>query len=142
MIRILIIEDNQANMELMRYLLVSRGGCSVSTAEDGLQGLQRIHDQSPDLVLCDIQMPVIDGIELIGRVRKDPRILDTLIIAVTAFATDYDRKRILDAGFDGYMTKPITPETFTGEVLAYLRADSTDNRYRGGGSHGKHTNRR
>jgi two-component system cell cycle response regulator len=118
--KILIIEDNPANLELMRYLLQAHG-YSILTARDGRSGMEAISREHPDLVLCDVGLPVVDGYELARRVKGD-RVLSRIpLVAVTAFAMDQDRSRISSAGFDGCITKPITPETFAGEILGLAR---------------------
>jgi two-component system, cell cycle response regulator len=117
--RILIIEDNPANLDLMSYLLRAYGH-SVLSAVDGESGIATARAARPDLILCDIQLPGIGGIEVVRRVRMDPALDGTRVIAVTALAMVGDRESILGAGFDGYLAKPITPETFVREVEAFL----------------------
>lgn len=121
--RILIIEDNPANLELMRYLLAARG-CEVLAAGDGMQGMDMIHEEIPDLVICDIRLPGIDGLELARRLRAGNRRTNIPLIAVTAFAMDEDRMRIMAAGFDACITKPIDPEAFTDEILDFIVSKS------------------
>lgn len=117
--RILIIEDNAANMELMRYLLKARGH-QVIQALNGEEGLRRAESNQPDLILCDIQLAGIDGIEVLRRLRRTPGSTGIRVLAVTAYALKGDRERFLDAGFDGYFSKPIEPESFAADVERYL----------------------
>lgn len=118
--RILIVDDNEANLELLGYLLAA-GGHTVMTAENGAQALVLINDgPAPDLVISDLRMPVMDGFELLQRIRQDARLEALPVIAVTAFSMAADRTRVMLAGFDGYLSKPIVPETFIGEVEAFV----------------------
>lgn len=118
--RILIVDDNEANLELLGYLLAA-GGHTVMTAENGAQALALIDDgPAPDLVISDLRMPVMDGFELLQRIRQDARLEALPVIAVTAFSMAADRTRVMLAGFDGYLSKPIVPETFIGEVEAFV----------------------
>lgn len=118
--RILIVDDNEANLELLGYLLAA-GGHTVMTAENGAQALILINDgPAPDLVISDLRMPVMDGFELLQRIRQDARLEALPVIAVTAFSMAADRTRVMLAGFDGYLSKPIVPETFIGEVEAFV----------------------
>jgi two-component system cell cycle response regulator len=119
--RILVIEDNEANLDLMSYLLRAFGH-SVSVARDGPAGLAAVRAEPPDLVLCDIHLPGIGGIEVASRLRSDAALHRIPLVAVTAFAMASDRERIMAAGFDGCLIKPITPETFVAQVEAHLPA--------------------
>jgi CheY-like chemotaxis protein len=118
--RILVIEDNPANLELMRYLLQSFGH-TVLTADDGESGVAMVRKERPDLVLCDIQLPKLDGASVARVLKNDPALCSIPLIAVTAFAMVGDREKMLQAGFDGYLPKPITPETFLRDIEAFLR---------------------
>src|SRR5437660_385875 len=95
--RILVIEDNPANLELMRYLLAA-SGYEPQSAPNGERGLEAARRQVPDLIVCDIQMPGIDGYEVIRRVRSDPGLRPVRVVAVTALAMVGDRDKILAAG--------------------------------------------
>lgn len=117
--RILIVEDNADNRELMRYLLDTHK-MTVICAETGPEGLRMAQTEKPDLILCDIQLPGMDGLELAGTLRADPTLRAIPLVAVTALAMVGDRDRILRAGFDGYIDKPIAPELFVGQVADYL----------------------
>ncbi|HZE59390.1 MAG TPA: response regulator [Burkholderiales bacterium] len=119
--RILIIEDNEANLELMSYLLRAFGH-SIVGARDGAQGLEMARSGQADLVLCDIQLPVIGGREIASRLRSDATFERLPLVAVTALAMVGDRETMLAAGFDGYIAKPIAPEAFVQQVEAFLPA--------------------
>jgi two-component system cell cycle response regulator DivK len=119
MARILIIEDNSANMELMVYLL-NAFGHTVLEAVNGEAGLATAREAKPDLVLCDLHIPGMDGYEIARRLKVDPRLKVIPLIAVTAYAMVGDRDKVLSAGFDGYIPKPINPEMFVGEVEEFL----------------------
>jgi CheY-like chemotaxis protein len=116
---ILVIEDDEFSRELVRYLL-DRQGYVVLEAADGRAGLELALNAHPDLVLCDLQMPVLNGYEVVQRLRSHPLWRPVPVIAVTAFSMPGDRAIALAAGFDNYLTKPITPETFTEQIAAFL----------------------
>jgi two-component system cell cycle response regulator len=117
--RILIIEDNPTNLDLITYLLTSFGYHPLH-ARDGEDGLIVTRRERPDLVICDIQLPGIDGFEVVRQLKSDPVLREIPLLAVTAMAMVGDRDKILAAGFDGYLTKPINPETFVNEIEAFL----------------------
>ena len=120
MARILIIEDNQDNLALMTYLLKAFGH-EAQSARDGIAGLGLARCGTVDLIVCDVHLPKIDGYEIARRLRLEPA-FRTPLIAVTALAMVGDRDKVLAAGFDGYISKPIEPTTFVGEIEAYLPA--------------------
>jgi two-component system cell cycle response regulator DivK len=109
--RVLVIEDNATNLDLMVYLLQATGH-AVTSAVKGEDGVRLIREQEFDLVLCDIQLPDIDGFEVLRQVRRSAGAAAVPLVAVTAYAMVGDRERILAGGFDGYISKPIDPETF------------------------------
>src|SRR5437016_5942914 len=117
--RILVIEDNPANLELMLYLLKAFGYDPLS-AMDGAAGLRLAMEHKPFLVICDIQLPGLDGYEIVRTLKKSPEHNAIPVVAVTAFAMVGDRERLLASGFDGYISKPIDPETFVLEVEGFL----------------------
>ena len=117
--RILVIEDNATNLELMVYLLRAFGYAPV-TAAGGEAGLEAIHRERFDLVICDVQMPGLDGYEVARRLKAHPSFRIIPLVAVTAMAMVGDRDRALAAGYDGYIAKPINPETFIKQVEAFL----------------------
>jgi len=119
MTRILIVEDNLTNLELMSYLLTAFGYTTVS-ASDGASGLGLARRECPDLIVCDIQLPEMDGYEVVRHLKDEEATSNIPLVAVTAFAMVGDRDRALAAGFDGYITKPIDPQTFVGQVEAFL----------------------
>lgn len=103
---VLYIEDNFHNRRIVNKVLTSRG-YKILEAEDGERGLEMIREIRPYLVLLDITLPGIDGIEVVSRVRADAELKQTLVIAVTASAMRGDRERFLEAGCDDYLSKPI-----------------------------------
>jgi len=117
--RILVIEDMEENLEVITCLL-SAFGHTVLTARDGEEGLEAAARERPDLILCDLRMPKVDGFEVAEQLKRDPELRRIPLVAVTALAMVGDRARVLMAGFDGYITKPIVPEEFPGEVQSYL----------------------
>jgi CheY-like chemotaxis protein len=119
--RILIIEDNPTNMELMVYLLQAFGYIPL-TAASGAEGLNAAQDL-PDLIICDIELPDMTGYDIAGKLKQDERLNAIPLVAVTAFAMVGDRDRVLAAGFNGYIAKPIEPEVFVTQVEAFLPAD-------------------
>ena len=104
--RILLAEDNQANIDVMLDYLDARG-FAVTVARDGFEAIRAITAAQPDLVLMDIQMPGMDGIEATRRIRAEPSLRGLPIIALTALAMPGDRERCLQAGADEYLTKPV-----------------------------------
>ena len=123
--RILVIEDNPTNLELMTYLLKAFGH-DVVAATEGERGLELAVTGRPDLILCDLALPGIDGFEVARRLKADESLSGVPLVAVTASAMVGDRDKVLAAGFDGYVSKPIAPETFVLEVEAYLPPGHAD----------------
>ena len=119
MARFLIIEDNPANLELVRYLL-EHAGHQVDGAVNGLVGVEAAAAMTPDLVICDLQLPLLDGYGVLRALRELPAYARLPIVAVTAFSMPDDRKNVMRAGFDGYLSKPIEPETFVAYIEAFL----------------------
>ncbi len=117
---ILVVEDNAANLELITYLLRTLG-YQVSSETDGAAGLASALSGDYDLVLTDILMPNVDGYEFARRFKSDARVSHTPLVAVTALAMTGDKEKILAAGFDGYISKPIEPRSFAGSIEAFLR---------------------
>jgi two-component system cell cycle response regulator len=122
--RVLVVDDDPVNADLLGYLLRAFGHDAALTLS-GEEALRDADAHVPDLVLCDIQMPDMDGYEVLRRLRTDHRFDDTQIVGVTALAMVGDREKVLAAGFDGYLSKPITPETFVGEIEKYLPNGTT-----------------
>jgi CheY-like chemotaxis protein len=119
MARILVIEDNPANLDLMVYLLDAFGHTPLA-ATDGEVGIALIQNEKPHLIICDIQLPKLSGYEVVQWLKQEPALRDIPILAVTAYAMVGDRDKVLAAGFDGYLTKPIQPETFVPQVESFL----------------------
>jgi two-component system, cell cycle response regulator DivK len=117
--RILYIEDNQQNLYLVTFIL-ERSGYEVHAARDGQRGIEAAAALKPDLILLDIQLPAMDGYAVARELRRNPDLAATPIVAVTSYAMAGDREKALAAGCTGYIEKPITPETFLGQVEAHL----------------------
>jgi two-component system cell cycle response regulator len=120
--RILVIEDNPANLELMRFLLTAHG-YAVLAARDGEEGSDIARRELPDLILCDLQLPGIDGYQVAQQVKGNPALQHIPMVAVTAYAMVGDRDKVLSAGFDGYFAKPIAPETFVQQVENFMKPE-------------------
>jgi two-component system cell cycle response regulator DivK len=108
---ILVVEDNDKNRKLVRDVLTAKG-YRLLEAETGEEGLRLAHEQRPELVLMDIQLPGIDGIETLRRLRADAATATIPVVAVTASAMTHDRQKILAAGFDAYQSKPLSIRPF------------------------------
>lgn len=119
-VKILHIEDNADNRRLVRRLLVAEG-YQLLEAEDGLEGIDKAVREGPDLILLDIGLPRFDGYEAAAALRAFPSLAATLIVALTAYTNPGDRERILTAGCNGYIAKPIDVDRFTGVVAEFLR---------------------
>jgi two-component system cell cycle response regulator DivK len=115
---VLIVEDNAKNMKLARDLLEYRGFRTLG-AETAGEGLVLAEEQAPCLVLLDVQLPDMDGVEALRRLRAQPETAGLRVVALTAFAMREDRARLMEAGFDGYISKPIDVRTFPSEVGAH-----------------------
>lgn len=118
--RILVVEDNADNLKLMTYLLRAFGH-EVMTAGDGVEALDIARREALDLIVCDIQLPRLDGYGVAGQVKAHPALKGIPLVAVTALAMVGDRDKVLAAGFDGYIPKPIVPRTFIQQVEAFLK---------------------
>src|SRR5215470_15610561 len=116
---ILIIEDNEKNRKLCRDVLQVKGYRTIET-ETAEDGLKLAEEQSPALILMDIQLPGMDGITALKHLRADPRTRNIRVIAITASAMTHNRQTMLAEGFDGYQTKPISLKDFLGEVERVL----------------------
>ena len=121
MARLLVIEDNDANLELMRYLLQAYGH-EVVAARDGMEGLALAEREPVDVIICDIHLPKMDGYEVARQLQADPRLSAIPRVAVTALAMVGDRDKVLAAGFDGYLAKPLDPQEFVPRVLSFLKS--------------------
>jgi CheY-like chemotaxis protein len=122
--RILIVEDNVNNRNLFRDILAFHG-YEVSVAADGQEGVAIAREQKPDLVLMDIQMPGMDGMTAGGILKGDPATSGLRIVALTSFAMRGDKEKILAAGFDGYLSKPISTRELPVLVKQWLEEEKT-----------------
>jgi two-component system, cell cycle response regulator DivK len=116
---ILVVEDNERNLKLLRDVL-EYAGYAVRVARTGEDGITSAVSEPPDLVLMDLQLPGIDGLEALRRLRESPRTADIPVVAVTAQAMKHDRERALEAGFNGYIEKPISVRAFPDQVRGFL----------------------
>ena len=117
--RILVVEDNDNNLYLIRFIL-EKNGFEVIEARDGLSGVELAVKEKPDLILMDIQLPDINGLEATKKIRASEADGDVPIIALTSYAMTGDRERALAAGCTSYIEKPINPETIMSEIKKYL----------------------
>lgn len=117
--RVLYIDDDFANRLLVKRVLVAEG-FEVDEADNAADGIQLAIDHQPNLILMDIAMPDMNGLEATNYIRSIPNIAQTRIVAVTANAMQGDREMILEAGCDGYISKPINIDTFVDEISQFL----------------------
>ena len=122
---ILLVDDEPDIIEIIRYNLSSEG-YKIVTAENGKQALKVAKSEKPQLIILDVMMPEMDGIETCAELRKEPDLKETVITFLTARGEDYSQMAGFDAGADDYITKPIKPKVLTSKVKALLR------RFRGG----------
>ena len=115
----LIVEDNPKNLKLIRDLLQIRGYTTLE-ATDGKQGVDMARAKMPDLILMDIQMPVMDGFEATSILKADPVTKSITIVALTAFAMQGDREKCMESGFNDYITKPLDTRAFMTKIKEYL----------------------
>ena len=113
--RILVVEDNELNMKLFRDVLVA-GGYRTLEATTGGEAVELATEHAPDLVLMDIQLPDVGGVQALGRLRANERTAAIPVLALTAQAMDGDRERFLAAGFNGYLSKPVNVRELIGTV--------------------------
>ena len=116
---ILVIEDNEDNMALITQLLES-AGYTVAIAVTGIEGYEKTLELRPDIVLLDIQLPDIEGTEVLRKIRSNKKIEDIAIVAVTSYAMAGDRKKLLAAGCNGYIEKPIDPFRILSDLNSIL----------------------
>jgi two-component system cell cycle response regulator DivK len=119
---VVLIEDNEQNRYLTTFLL-EHHGCTVVSATDGLRGIAAATEAVPDLILLDIQLPRMDGHSVARHLRTIAALDSVPIVAVTSYAMAGDREKAIAAGCNGYIEKPINPDTFVAEVAAFLPAD-------------------
>jgi two-component system cell cycle response regulator DivK len=113
--RILVVEDNDKNMKLFRDVLVAKGYRTLE-ATTGSEAVDMASEHTPDLVLMDIQLPDLDGVQVLHRLRANARTAAIPVLALTAQAMHGDRERFLAAGFDGYLSKPVDVRELIGTV--------------------------
>jgi CheY-like chemotaxis protein len=126
MTNVLVAEDNPVNRELLRELLEARG-YHVTEAPDGQEALRMIEQAHPDILLLDIGMPILDGFAVVRKIRENPSLATLIVLAVTAYAMQGDRENILNAGFDGYLSKPINARDLANELERLLRQREDQN---------------
>lgn len=115
---ILIAEDNPVNRELLREMLEAVH-YHVVEASNGEEALAKIEEAEPDVILLDINMPILDGFAVIRRIREHPKFAKLPVLAVTAYAMKEDREKVLEAGFDGYLAKPLDATLLLGEIKRF-----------------------
>jgi two-component system, cell cycle response regulator DivK len=120
MTAILLVEDNEKNMKLLRDVLTAKG-YRVLEATSGEEAVELALADEPQFVLMDVQLPGIDGVEALRRIRTNPRTTGVPVLALTAQAMAGDRERFLTAGFDGYLSKPVDIVELLATVAAYMR---------------------
>ena len=117
--KVMIVEDNELNMKLFHDLLHSQGYETVET-NNGLEALDLARDNKPDLILMDIQLPEVSGLEVTKWLKEDEELKEIPVIAVTAFAMKGDEQRIRDGGCEAYISKPITISNFLETIRSYV----------------------
>ena len=117
---ILVVEDQEDNRQILRDLL-GNAGYELTEAENGEEAIAAVAKRRPDLILMDIQLPVMDGYTATRRIRTNPDLKSVPIIAVTSYALAGDEDKALAAGCDGYVTKPYSPRELLAKVRAYWR---------------------
>ena len=114
-VNVLIVEDDPDSRDMLQQVVESMGA-SVAVAGDGREALRVATWMRPDLILCDLRMPMVDGYGFIDRLRRDPNLSKTAVLAVTALGSDADIKRTWEAGFDGHLVKPVDYETIAAQL--------------------------
>jgi two-component system, cell cycle response regulator DivK len=122
--RILVVEDNAKNLKLLRDVL-QFSGYDVAEAQSGEEGVEMAGNRTPDLILMDLQLPGIDGVEALRLLRENPNTRAVPVVAVTAFAMENDRIQALLAGFDGYIEKPISVRALPSQVKTLLQQENS-----------------
>jgi two-component system, cell cycle response regulator DivK len=118
---VLVVEDNALNRKLVRDVL-GHAGYRVLEAGDAERGIELARAEAPDLILMDVQLPGIDGVEALRRLREDDTTSSIPVVALTALAMKKDRERFLAAGFDGYLEKPVSVPDLSAQVAALIRS--------------------
>ena len=119
-IKILLVDDEPDILEIVGYNLSSQG-YQIITAENGVEGVKKAKKEKPHLIILDVMMPEMDGIEACEQIRKNPDLSDTIITFLTARGEDYSQMAGFEAGADDYITKPIKPKVLVSKVKALLR---------------------
>nr|MBN1229939.1 response regulator [Anaerolineae bacterium] len=122
-LRVLVVDDEPDSVEIVR-LVLEHAGASVIQAGNGEQALAAFHEARPDLVLSDLSMPTMDGWEFLRIIREHNPAHHTLVVAMTAHAMAGDREKVMQAGFDGYLSKPLNLFTLEGYLLGLLNTGS------------------
>ena len=118
---VLLVEDNEVNRYLVRFVL-EKGGFRVITADNGREAIELARVHRPDLILMDIQMPVMDGYEATVQLKADAQLQAIPVVALTAYAMPHERERAMAAGCAGHIEKPIDTSTFNEQVSAFIAA--------------------
>lgn len=119
--RILIVDDNAMNVELVTFVLCD-AGFDVESAGDADAAFARVDEAQPDLILMDIQLPGLNGLDVTRQLKSNPKTRSIVIVAFTAYAMKGDERKMLAAGCDGYLSKPIHVQSFAAEVRQLLEA--------------------
>ena len=125
-IKILLVDEEPDSIEILRYNLTQEG-YSVIAAKDGHSAIKKAEKEIPNLIIMDVMMPKMDGIEACGIIRQNPKFNDTIIMFLTARGEDYSHVAAYDAGADDYVTKPIKPKVFISKVKGLLRRLKKEN---------------
>ena len=125
-IKILLVDDEPDIIEILRYNLTQEG-YDVITAKDGESAIKKVENNHPHLIIMDIMMPKMDGIEACSIIRSNPKFIDTIIVFLTARGEDYSHVAAYDAGADDYITKPIKPKVFISKIKGLLRRLKKEN---------------
>lgn len=123
--RVLVVEDNENNIYLIAFIL-QKNGYDFIEARDGAAGVELAVKEKPDLILMDIQLPVLNGYEATKRIKAMEETKDIPIIALTSFAMLGDKEKAMNVGCDGYIEKPINPETIMAEIKKYLEKNENN----------------
>lgn len=124
--KVLVVEDNPVSMKLIK-LVLKRHGHEAVEADTGGEGMRKAEAEKPDLILMDVRLPDMDGLEATRRIRKLPSMKTVPIIAITSYAMAGDREKILEAGCNGHFEKPINPLTIMGEIEKIIRVTKHEN---------------
>ena len=117
--RILVVEDDPQNLYLVKYLL-EKSGFEVVVARDGEEGVAAAQESRPDIILMDMLLPKMDGYEATKAIKAMPVLASVKIVALTAYSMKGDKAKVLEAGCEGYIPKPLDPSSFVSEVEEYL----------------------